>query len=81
MNTDKVSIKISAKEKPLLKTLEILEEVFPLSVRSKIMQNDDMETLRVWLTVAVEADPRQEILASPAARNPKHNTVIEAVNI
>jgi len=59
MNTDKVSIKISAKEKPLLKTLEILEEVFPLSVRSKIMQNDDMETLRCWLTVAVEADPRQ----------------------
>jgi hypothetical protein len=69
------------KEPHVLKTLETLESVFPLSVRSKILDSDDGLNVHCWLTVAVEADPRQEILASPAARNPKHNTVIEAVNI
>jgi hypothetical protein len=60
MNTNKVSIKITAQEQPLLKTLEILESIFPLSVRSKVMQNDDGINSRCWLTVAVEAHPQSQ---------------------
>jgi YbbR domain-containing protein len=63
MNTNKISIKIMGSETQVLNTLDKIESVFPLSIRSKVMPNDDGENFHVWLTVAVEAvrqdQPRQ----------------------
>ena len=64
MNTNtKISIKIIGEQTRVLKTLETLENVFPLSVRSKIMPSDDGLNVHCWLTVACEAtrqdQPRQ----------------------
>jgi hypothetical protein len=55
MNTNKISIKIIGESSRVLKSLEKIESVFPLSVRSKICPNDDGENVHCWLTVALEA--------------------------
>ncbi|MGD0071864.1 MAG: hypothetical protein ABSB71_09935 [Candidatus Bathyarchaeia archaeon] len=54
-NNNKISIKVVGEENRVLKALGIIEKEFPLSVRSKIMDNDDGLTVRCWLTVALEA--------------------------
>jgi hypothetical protein len=53
MNTNKVTIKIMADESHILKTLDMLENLFPLSIRSKIVPSDDGVTVHCWLTVSV----------------------------
>jgi hypothetical protein len=80
MNTNKISIKIMGTETHVLKTLDILENVFPLSIRSKIMNSDDGENVHVWLTVAVGVSPRQEIEPQQATTTPQ-NPLVEAVSI
>lgn len=49
-------------EAHVLKTLEILENVFPLSVRSKICPSDDGQNVHVWLTIAVEIEKQIEVI-------------------
>jgi hypothetical protein len=63
INTN-ISIKITGEKKLVLQTLDKIEEIFPLSVRSKLMPNDDGLNVHCWLTVAVEA--HQDSLRLPA---------------
>jgi hypothetical protein len=62
MNTknNKISLKIIGEQSRVLETLEKIEMLFPLSVRSKLMQNDDGLNVHCWLTIAVEFHPYQE---------------------
>jgi len=67
------------KEPHVLNTLEQIESAFPLSVRSKIMPNDDGINCHVWLTIAVEAYPLAKSQPQQATNTPtKH--MIEAAN-
>jgi hypothetical protein len=55
-----VTIKISGEETRVLKTIEKIESVFPLSVRSKTYPNDDGSgDVHMWLTVCLLEEPIQ----------------------
>ena len=55
MNNNKnVTLKIFGEYDRVLKALDILEGVFPLSVRSKIIPSSDGVNFHTWLTVALD---------------------------
>jgi hypothetical protein len=53
-NNNKITLKIIGEQTRVLKTLEKIEAIFPLSVRSKLMLNDDGLNVHCWLTIAIE---------------------------
>jgi hypothetical protein len=76
-NRNKISIKIIGEQTRVLTTLEKIESIFPLSVKSKIMENDDGINVHCWLTVAVEAYPAKS--QPQQATTTPHKPLVEAV--
>ena len=68
-NNNKIAIKISGEQTPVLRTIEKIETLFPLSIRSKLMPNDDGINVHCWLTVAIELNHENMPLPSKTSKN------------